>query len=451
MAEWPPSFPDLPALDVIGRQIAEAARAADERAAGSRRPVVARLLRTPGRRRTRLVLVALVLAGLLAGVAVAATRLIGIGRPVPPNPHGSRLGEIVPGTTRLLAVRAPDPAGGPPWGLRVFRTRSGAACVQVGRVLSGRLGILGQDGVFGNDHRFHELPVTAEGCGGLDAKGQLFMEGGGMTQTASGATELDNPAVGGCETLQERYGRTVATLRTLRAALRLQLRRGERAAARVERRVIARYERRAHRSIPLCPAADLRDVVWGFAGTRARKVTLSEHGRTWTLRPSSVESGAYLLVLPGSFRRHQGLRRRTFYPGGIVCGFGYGVRSSAGCSPPPGFAKGPPRRPPLPHGVKPMLRRPPPPMHLPVTPLLGLAIRFTPPFAGHRYEVVLQCGAKASYAARGPTALPAGRPRTLRLLGPLPQPCTSNGRVPGRVIDATTGREIGAFRLHRSG
>ena len=63
-------------------------------------------------------------------------------------------------SARLLPLRVEDPAGGPPWGLRIVRTSRKLTCVQVGRVVDGQLGVLGQDGVAGNDGRFHPLPVT---------------------------------------------------------------------------------------------------------------------------------------------------------------------------------------------------------------------------------------------------------------------------------------------------
>ena len=92
------------------------------------------------RRRVRTLAIALAVALGLAGVAYAATQLIETGEPVPPPPHsGSLLDRIVPGTTRVLPVRAADPDGGPPWGLRVFRAKSGAFCVQTGRVVTGSL------------------------------------------------------------------------------------------------------------------------------------------------------------------------------------------------------------------------------------------------------------------------------------------------------------------------
>jgi hypothetical protein len=54
-----------------------------------------------------------------------------------------------------------DPAGGLPWGMRIVHTTRGLICVQIGRVYHGQLGQLGVDGAFGNDGRFHALPVAA--------------------------------------------------------------------------------------------------------------------------------------------------------------------------------------------------------------------------------------------------------------------------------------------------
>lgn len=73
------------------------------------------------------------------------------------------MGVPVVGTVRLLSLRVPDPAGGPPWGMRVMRTTGGDECMQVGRVHDGRLGVLGQDGIFRDDHRFHPMPASAFG------------------------------------------------------------------------------------------------------------------------------------------------------------------------------------------------------------------------------------------------------------------------------------------------
>src|SRR5271157_2043460 len=131
-----------------------------------------------------------------AGVALAARTLVEVGSPAPreyPN-----VGEkILPKGTRLLSLRVPDPAGGPPWGMRVIFTadhgrgdsRDGGTahwgCVQIGRVFHGKLGVLGQDGAFHNDGLFHELPVQPEACGSLNRAGQLAgLTGESNIQTA---------------------------------------------------------------------------------------------------------------------------------------------------------------------------------------------------------------------------------------------------------------------------
>ena len=62
-------------------------------------------------------------------------------------------------TARLLPLRVPDPAGGPPWGLRMVTTSRGLACLQLGRVVGDQLGVLRQ-GIARNDGRFHPLPVA---------------------------------------------------------------------------------------------------------------------------------------------------------------------------------------------------------------------------------------------------------------------------------------------------
>jgi hypothetical protein len=106
------------------------------------------------------VAVLLVLAG--AAVAVAASGLLS-GSPVA-EPQGvptSNSGTGVPtvGGAHLLALRAADPEGGPPWGMRLVHTTRGELCVQIGRVQDGQLGQLGIDGAFHDDGLFHPLSV----------------------------------------------------------------------------------------------------------------------------------------------------------------------------------------------------------------------------------------------------------------------------------------------------
>jgi hypothetical protein len=109
----------------------------------------------------RLAVAALLVLLLLAAVAVAASGVLSTGTAVEPaRPLTPMAGLGVPaqGGSRLLGVRFFDPAGGPPWGMRLVHTTRDLLCIQVGRVYHGELGVLGLDGAFGDDGRFHPLP-----------------------------------------------------------------------------------------------------------------------------------------------------------------------------------------------------------------------------------------------------------------------------------------------------
>src|ERR1019366_2439190 len=112
----------------------------------------------------RVALVALALVLATAAITLAATGVILTRAPVgmsraPIATPGE--GIPVPGGARLPPVRAPDPAGGLPWGMRIIHTPRGLICVQIGRVYDDQLGQLGVDGAFHNDGRFHPLPTDA--------------------------------------------------------------------------------------------------------------------------------------------------------------------------------------------------------------------------------------------------------------------------------------------------
>src|SRR5206468_2059830 len=137
----------------------------------------------------------------------------------------------------LLNVEVPDPAGGPPWGLRYVATTRGLGCLQVGRIVRGDIGVLGQDGVFANDGRFHRLPENYLGgvegpfpCGTLDARGHVF---GGIYAHGVPASALILPTSTqrGCSAREE-------TPRHIPARLRHRL------------------EARRRRLPPRCPAGD---------------------------------------------------------------------------------------------------------------------------------------------------------------------------------------------------
>src|SRR5262249_33299780 len=149
-----------------GRAPAREPRAAEAATGGAmtylprlREQVVAAAGPAKRRRRTFVPFGGAVLAVAVASGALAATGGIPIGSPLPS--HESYVtgdpqrgaGTVV--DNQLLALRVADPDGGPPWGMRVVHTTRGVGCVQVGRVVDGKLGVLGQDGVAGDDHRFH--------------------------------------------------------------------------------------------------------------------------------------------------------------------------------------------------------------------------------------------------------------------------------------------------------
>lgn len=97
-------------------------------------------------------------AGVL-GVAAASVVVGGSPGPTPPSQvpvaGSERIGPIVP-----------DPAGGRDWALRVYRSVSGASCVEVGRMSGG--GRFGQEEASGT---FHALALDESAvCGDLEAE-----------------------------------------------------------------------------------------------------------------------------------------------------------------------------------------------------------------------------------------------------------------------------------------
>jgi hypothetical protein len=110
------------------------------------------LSRPKSTRAGRLIAPAALALILLALVAVLGTRSSGEAGHSSPDPEA-----LVATSVRLLALRVPDPDGGPPWGMRLVTTTRGLLCAQVGRVMHGELGQLGLDGAFHDDGRFHAL------------------------------------------------------------------------------------------------------------------------------------------------------------------------------------------------------------------------------------------------------------------------------------------------------
>jgi hypothetical protein len=157
----------------------------------------------------------------------------------------SGLGKVLPKDGRLLPIRVADPAGGPPWGIRLVKTTRGETCIQVGRVVGGEIGALGIDGSWNDDHEFHEIKPNdqlADLCGATDGAGNGFVDEGAYNAPAS----VDVPIYNG-------------------------------------------------RHIP-APASSLRMIFVGLLGPDARSVTYkTPGGRTRTERTSGGV-GAYLVV-----------------------------------------------------------------------------------------------------------------------------------------------------------
>jgi hypothetical protein len=115
--------------------------------------------RTPWRLPLKAAVIAVALAMAGGAIALAATGVL-TGSPVKEqgklSPNAG-FGLPARGGSRLLALRAPDPEGGLPWGMRLVHTTRGEICVQVGRLDGDQLGQLGIDGAFHDDARFHAL------------------------------------------------------------------------------------------------------------------------------------------------------------------------------------------------------------------------------------------------------------------------------------------------------
>jgi hypothetical protein len=137
-------------LDRLEQQLIDAARAD-----GPERR------RRAARHRTIPVSAAAAVTALLvaSAVALAVTGTFSTGSAVrpPARPVAGAGAGIAARGTRLLPMRVADPAGGLPWGMRLVHTTRGLVCVQVGRIDGSQLGVLGQDGAFDDDGRFHPV------------------------------------------------------------------------------------------------------------------------------------------------------------------------------------------------------------------------------------------------------------------------------------------------------
>lgn len=209
----------------------------------------------------------------LAAAAVAATSAILTGEPVK-NPPGLQLNPkaglgVIVGSGKLLDVRAGDPEGGPDWALRMVKTSRGLGCVQLGRVVDGKLGVLGRDGAFGNDGKFHERGpqiLQQTDCQQTDGAGHVFIAMSYQGLPASGDAT-------GC---------------------------------------VARASSRIRR--PVCPPGSLRTIYYGLLGPQAKAITYRDANDTVVRRPVRAPDGAYLVVLPTDLDR----RNIGYYSAGVT-------------------------------------------------------------------------------------------------------------------------------------
>jgi hypothetical protein len=238
---------DLPLLAEVGEDL-HRLFLVEEREHARQPPRRARLRLPAGRRPLRVLVVLVLVLAAAAAVALAAGGLLS-GTPVKP-PYRVRPnvfdGAPTPTSARLLALSVPDPGGGLPWGLRALATTRGLGCLQYGRLYGGELGVLGEDGAFGDDHRFHALsPLDAvsgeDACGPLDADGHLFLAVQSQAMPASADPEACLAPVD--------------------------------------------YERGARaplRGIRLCPAADERALFYGALGPDVESISYSLRTRRET-------------------------------------------------------------------------------------------------------------------------------------------------------------------------
>jgi hypothetical protein len=226
-----------------------------------------------------------VLANVALGLVITTTGLTAagvfkrgtpVGPPVPPSPSAGT-GVAISSSVRLLGLRVPDPGGGPPWGLRVLRTTRGLTCVQLGRVEFGTVGLLGQDGTFDNDRRFHPLSPNAGGnCGVSDAHGNGFMSVSLQSAPASANVGYE-AAIGFCVSTLERFPPGFAR------RLKLQHR---------------HFPGVSHAGRHACPSGDLRNIYYGLLGPDAVSISYPGPSGKPLTTPTSGPDGAYLLIRP---------------------------------------------------------------------------------------------------------------------------------------------------------
>lgn len=208
----------------------------------------------PGRWRPAIVLLA---ALAIAAPAVGAvTNWYGLGAPNHPkfNLRDWGFGPALHGGAKVLPLRVPDPQGGPAWGIRIVRVRGGT-CEQIGRVENGRIGSLGIDGYWHDDHLFHPYPANWSGqsCGTTGGGG-----GVAVVDSSANITRLQ----GGRQTAGCATGSAGTT------------------------------------NHPRCTHGSQRIIIFATFGARATSITYRTPAGTLQTERSPRSQGTFLLVFP---------------------------------------------------------------------------------------------------------------------------------------------------------
>lgn len=172
------------------------------------------------------------LAAVLVGLVIvtpavgAVTHWYGIGATDHPTspPYAADFGNAIPRTGRLLALRVPDPRGGPAWGVKYVKTQHGS-CEVDGRVEDGKLGTLGLDGYWYDDHLFHPIPnnwvgggcesprTQGFGFGEIDQSGNLPNQSGSPTRGCNPSSPVKECPPGSQRLIMSgNFGPDVATI-----------------------------------------------------------------------------------------------------------------------------------------------------------------------------------------------------------------------------------------------
>ncbi|MGD0455842.1 MAG: hypothetical protein ABSB69_19830 [Solirubrobacteraceae bacterium] len=276
-------------------------------------------------RAPRLLAVGLAALVLTGAVAYGATTLIGVGSPAPNPPS-----VLTPSNIKLLGLRVADPAGGPPWGIRLALSQSRLTprpdvAIQIGRVIDGRLGFIGQDNAFHDDHLFHAAGPNSALITPADYSVTGTPQKPDLQSVYHFALTLPGvaSAVQGCSTIRvpskplfreskrpyesdERFlEQRLAMLRADGPAARRYARSSGIGVAALRLMISETLKREreqasgfvSERTFATCPSQDLRTIIFGFSGPSSTSITISGLGVHESESLHSDDDGFYLFVL----------------------------------------------------------------------------------------------------------------------------------------------------------